>query len=246
MTTRQTPVKDAGAASPGIAVALVAVALMLLPGTGRAGDPKEVTVRGQVTEASGGGVAGHTVRLLKSRTITEFGSFDKETQVVEETRVTTDEHGFYEMTFRVDSQFRHYHLRFYDPDGFDGVKYRLPRDKNISRRARKGRPSHADIELELQQDWPHVEALIEQYGSASHAGRVLRSLGLPTRRESAGEGRELWVYEQAGVTYVLEGSKILETRLAENTGSTESAAEHESTETSIAVPSIEEEDLEDQ
>ena len=43
-------------------------------------------------------------------------------------------------------------------------------------------------------------------------GQVLRSLGLPSSRAPEGPGRELWTYEHAGVAYLVEGPKVIETR----------------------------------
>jgi len=40
----------------------------------------------------------------------------------------------------------------------------------------------------------------------------LRSLGLPSSRAPEGPGREVWTYEKAGVAYLVEGPKVIETR----------------------------------
>ncbi len=197
-----------------LCVAVVLAALLPCAGSGivQAGDNESVTVRGRVTDVSGAPVPGHTVRLLKSRTIMDLGTFKKRGQNVEELRDTSDAHGFFEFTFPFDKKFRYYYLRFYNPKDFDLIKYVLPEDKDISRRARKGRPVQADIILKLQPGWPAVESAIREYGAGSQPSQILRALGLPERRTPQGQGRELWEYDAAGVSYLLEDGMVLETR----------------------------------
>ncbi|MFQ5877183.1 MAG: carboxypeptidase-like regulatory domain-containing protein [Acidobacteriota bacterium] len=197
------------AALAAVAVALTSLLTLQHPAAGR---ERQVQVRGRLTDESGAPVPGQTVRLLKSRTIVDLKALEKRSQDVEQTRVTTDAHGFYEMSFTVDPRFRYYYLRFYDPKQFDAVKYRLPDDRDISRRARRGRPVHADAVFEFHPDWPEVKALIDRYGPATHVGQILRTLGLPTRRTPQASGRELWVYDPAGVSYLLEGMRVVQTR----------------------------------
>jgi hypothetical protein len=69
-----------------------------------------------------------------------------------------------------------------------------------------------DLVLDLQPGWPEVEALIREYGVGTQRGQILRSLGLPSRRLPQGPGRELWEYDDARVSYLIEGGKVLETR----------------------------------
>jgi len=173
---------------------------------------KEIEVRGRVTDATGATVPGHTVRLLKARTIVNLGTFKKRDQDVEELSSTTDAHGFFEFKFPLDKKFRYYYLRFYNPDDFDAVKSRLPADKDISSKARKGRPVQADLILEIQPGWPEVEALIREYGPGTQRAQILRALGLPSRRVPQSPGRELWEYDAAGIAYLIEGAKVIETR----------------------------------
>ncbi len=152
------------------------------------------------------------VRLLKSRTIVRLGGLRSLDQSVEEKRATTDPLGFFELECSADPEFPYYYLRFYDPKGFDSVKYRLPEDREITKRVRQGRPVEVSVPLKLQPDWPKVKALIDAYSPGSQMGQVLRSLGLPTSRAPEGPGRELWIYDRAGVAYLVEGPKVIETR----------------------------------
>lgn len=184
-----------------------------------AAEPAVVAVRGAVTDEAGRPVVGHVVRLLKSRSLVEIRGLRSREQHVEELRVATDEHGFFEFDLEPDGAFPYYFLRFYDPKTFDAVKYVLPDDQEISRKVKKGRAVQATVVLKFHPDWSKVEALVSEYGPGSHAGQVLRTLGLPTRREPQGPGRELWSFEKAGVAYLVEGSKVLEThRLAAPAG----------------------------
>jgi hypothetical protein len=196
-----------------VAVAAFSVGVLLLASTtalaARSG--KVVAVRGRVTDESGAAVPGHAVRLLKSRSVIQIGGLRARDQHVEELRAATDEHGFFEFDFAADSQFPYYYLRFYDPKNYDAVKYRLPEDRDISQRVRAGRPVQATAVLKFHPDWPRVKDLIDTHGAGSHCGQILRSLGLPSSRTPREPGRELWTFEKAGVSYLVEGSKVLET-----------------------------------
>ena len=200
---------------------------LALAGVAAAREDRSIEVRGTVSDAGGAPVPGHVVRLLKSRTILRLGSLERRDQNVEEVRATTDEHGLFEFTFPVDPQFTHYYLRFYDPKTFDAVKYLVPEDRDISRKVRGGRPVQATVALRFAPDWPRVQALIEQHGPASHCGQILRALGLPSRVAPEEGGRELWSFDRAGVAYLIEGSRVLETRRIEKRPEGAAAADPE-------------------
>jgi hypothetical protein len=171
-----------------------------------------VRVRGQVTDASGAPVPGHTVRLIKTRTVYKMKAPRSQAQMAEETRVRTDAEGAFEFQFPLDPAFHAYFVRFYDPALFDSVKYVVPKDAEISRLVEKGIAIEARTVLQMNPDWPQVRALVEEYGAASNRGQILRSLGLPKMKEPLEEGRELWVFDAAGISYVIEGDKVVETR----------------------------------
>jgi hypothetical protein len=202
-----------------VAITGLSVGLLLLASTielpARSG--AVVAARGRVTDESGSAVPGHAVRLLKSRSVIQIGGLKSRDQHVEELRATTDEHGFFEFDFPADSQFPYYYLRFYDPKNYDAVKYRLPEDQDISQRVRAGRPVQVMAVLKFHPDWPQVQALIDRLGAGSHCGQILRSLGLPSSRTPREAGRELWTFEKAGVSYLVEGSKVLETHKLDRT-----------------------------
>jgi hypothetical protein len=190
-----------------------AILLVILPMAGRAeSEDDRVAIRGRIVDETGEGVAGQAVRLLKSRTYLKLGGMRSLDQSAEDTRATTDALGFFEIESRQDPAFPYYYLRFYDPKTFDAVKYRLPDDREISKRVHSGRPVEISVSLKFQPDWSKVKALLDSYSPGSQVGQVLRSLGLPSSRAPEGPGRELWTYDKAGVVYVIEGSKVLETR----------------------------------
>jgi hypothetical protein len=198
-----------------LGAAILAIGVACLPTAGRAGSAHgtdAVVVHGSVSDDKGAPMSGHTVRLLKSRSILNLAGLTRSDQQVEEVRAATDEHGFFEIEFPADPQFRYYYLRFYDPHTFDAVKFALPADLEITRKVRARRPIQASVALKLNPDWPKVKALIDQYGAGSHCGQILRSLGLPSRRIAEGEGRELWEYDGVRTAYLVEGDKVLETR----------------------------------
>lgn len=185
----------------------------LLPAAALADENEgRVSIHGRVIDENGAGVAGQVVRLLKSRTYLKIGNLRSLDQSVEETRVTTDALGFFEIGARRDPAFPYTYLRFYDPKTFDAVQYRLPEDREISKRVRAGRSVQVSVPLQFQPDWPKVRTLLETYSPGSQVGQVLRSLGLPSSRAVEGPGRELWTYDKAGMAYVVEGPKVIETR----------------------------------
>ncbi len=197
--------------SPASALLLAAVLSLSLIAPTEAAEGA-ISIRGSITDETGAAVPGQAVRLLKSRSILKLSGLKTVDQNVEEVRAGTDPQGFFEFTVTPDPNFRYCYLRFYDPQNFDGVKYRLPDDREISRKVRQGRPVQEAVVLRRQSDWPKVKALIDEYGPASHCGQILRALGLPTRRTPQGAERELWEFDAAGVAYLVEGQKVLETR----------------------------------
>ncbi len=200
-----------------------AAALAGAPGA-RADEARAVTVRGSISDETGAPIPGNAVRLLKSRKILNLGGHKSSDQSIEEVRAATDEHGFFEFQVPVDADFPYYYLRFYDPQTFDAIKYRLPEDRDVSRQVRKGRTVQAAVILKTDERWPQVKALLDHVGPGSQVGQVLRSLGLPSSRAAQGDGRELWTYGTAGVAYLVAGAKVLETRTFAPSSAAASAA----------------------
>jgi len=192
--------------------AAAVLCILLLPAAAWAEEEGRVSIHGRVIDETGAGLAGQVVRLLKSRTYLKAGGLRSLDQSVEDVRTTTDALGFFEIASRRDPSFPYVYLWFYDPKTFDLVQYRLPEDREISKRVRSGRPVQVSVPLQFQPDWPKVKALLDTYSPGSQVGQVLRSLGLPSSRAPEGPGREVWTYEKAGVAYLVEGPKVIETR----------------------------------
>jgi hypothetical protein len=199
--------------SPRTAAGLALVALLAYAPVGRAASPDPaVVVKGTLTEASGAPAAFQTVRLLKTRKIRSVSDPRAREQEVEEARTRTDASGGFRFEIPADPSFPYWFVRFYDPKEFDTVKYQVPPDHDVSRAVHDGYGIEVTAVLQLHPDWPRVKALVDQYGPASHRGQILRSLGLPTRQEPQAEGRELWVFSGSGVSYLLEGDNVIETK----------------------------------
>jgi len=170
------------------------------------------TVKGMVSDAGGAAVPGHVVRLLKTRKLRALSAPRSSSQEVEEARTKTDAEGHFSIEFKVDNEFPFWYVRFYDPKEFDAVKYRVPQDVEISRGLAGSAAVEVGVVLQIQPDWPKVKALVDQYGPASRRGQIIRNLGLPSSQNPEGEDREIWVYDAAGVSYILQGDAVIETR----------------------------------
>lgn len=208
---------------PGIGIALLAALLAAAPGAGAASPDPAVVVKGSLTEANGTPAAFQTVRLIKTRKVRGVSDRKARAQEVEEARTRTDASGSFRFEIPADPQFPFWFVRFYDPNEFDTVKYLLPSDADVSRAVHDGYGIEVSAILKPHPEWPKVKALVDQYGPGSQRGQILRSLGLPTRQEPRDEGKELWVYSGAGVTYLLEGDKVLETHRKGSSGAEQPA-----------------------
>jgi len=196
-----------------VAAAALGVSLLVLGAPARAAEEGDrLAVRGRFIDETGAGVPGQVARVLKSRTYLKVGGLRSLDQSVEDGRATSDGLGFFEIETRRDTQFPYVYLRFFDPKTFDSVQYRMPEDREITKRVRSGRAVEVSVSLEHQADWPKVKRLLDTYPPGSQVGQVLRSLGLPSSTAPEGPARELWTYEKARVAYVIEGSKVIETR----------------------------------
>ena len=195
----------------GIGIALLAL-LAASSHAGAATPETAVVVKGSLTETNGTPAAFQTVRLIKTRKIRSVSDKKGRAQEVEEARTRTDAAGGFRFEIPADPSFPFWFVRFYDPNEFDTVKYQIPPDHDVSRAVHDGYGIEVSAILNFHQDWPKVKALVDEYGAASHRGQILRSLGLPSRREPRDEGKELWVYTATGVSYLLDGDTVLETR----------------------------------
>ena len=204
----------------GLAIAVVILsAATLLPSSASADwlKPTDIIVRGRVTNAQGEGVAGIPVRVLATRRVVRFLTVESRPAEKEVFVGTTDANGFYELTMEKLRDYDFYFLRFYDSAGFDGVRYAVPSDVEITSRISKRRPVVEDLLLADSPEWDAVERLVALYGEGSTRGRIVRDLGVPdrTERRSGEDGieRETWWFETAGVAYIIEDGRVLERKL---------------------------------
>jgi len=203
-----------------MAIAIVIMsAAALLPSSASAGwlKPTDIVVRGRVTNALGEGVAGIPVRVLATRRVVRFLTVESRPAEKEVIVGTTDDNGFYELTMEKLRDYDFYFLRFYDTAGFDGVRYAIPADVEITSSISKRRPVVEDLMLTDSPEWDAVERLVALYGEGSTRGRIVRDLGVPDRTERSGNDtgieRETWWFETAGVAYIIEDGRVLERKL---------------------------------
>ena len=212
--------------NPRFAVGLALAAMLASAPVGHAASPDPaVVVKGSLTEPNGTPAAFQTVRLIKTRKIRSVSDPKARAQEVEEARTRTDAAGGFRFEIPADPSFPFWFVRFFDPNEFDGVKYQIPPDHDVSRAVHDGYGIEVSGILKPHPDWPKVKALVDQYGAGSHRGQILRSLGLPTRQEPRDEGKELWVYAASGVSYLLDGDTVLETRRGGDTSGAAQPAE---------------------
>jgi hypothetical protein len=204
--------RTAGWAASGTAILL---ALSLWEGVPtKAADRPEVVIRGTVTDQAGKPLADYPVRLLKTKTILNLLHFSTDSQQQEQARTQTDGSGSFELRVVPDPKFDYFYLRFYDAKTFDPVRYSVPGDRDITRLVKTRGEVQVDQVIRDNPDWARVEAMLKDFGTDSNRGRILRSLGLPEKRETiAGSpGREDWWYYAKGICYQIQGDEVLKIR----------------------------------
>ena len=195
--------------------AVILCALGLLPGAAGAAVPgAEVVIRGTVRDQAGSPVADYPVRLIKTKTILNLLHFSTGSQQQEEARTLTDASGGFELKIVPDRKYDYFYLRFYDPKSFDPVRYSVPGDVDVTRRIKTEAAVVVDGVIRDHPDWPMVVGMIREFGGESNRGRILRSLGLPERRETlpGAMGRENWWYYAKGICYQLQSDAVLKVR----------------------------------
>ena len=184
-------------------------------------------VRGQVTDSLGAPVADHGVRLLATRRVAKFLTIESEPAEAELASTRTDANGFYEMRVPRDREYDFFFLRFSTPTDFDRVRFDRPADREITKRFTSRRPVIQDCVLPAAPGWDAVQRLLELYGADSPRGRLIRALGVPDRVEPMdGAGREAWQFAAAGVTYIVEGDRVVDRRALAEGGEVPAVARH--------------------
>ena len=131
-----------------------------------------------------------------------------------EIKASTDAEGRYRIEFVPAQAGNNFFLFFYDVSGFDGVRYKRPLATEITDLLKSGGSLVANQVLEASPTWSEVERQIAFYGTGSERGRILRTHGLPDKRErppDAGGDVELWWYYEAGVSFWFTGDTLTKT-----------------------------------
>ena len=198
---------------PGIAGAIVAF-MLAVPAAAAPEPAAEVVIRGRIVDAAGQPLADYPVRLIKTKTTLNLLHFSTGSQQAEVGRTTTDAEGKFELKAQPDPKFDYFYLRFYDPKTFDPVRYAVPADQNITKTFKSKPEVQADAVIRDHPDWTKVSAMVAEYGAGSNRGKILRSLGLPERRQTFpdAQGRENWWYYAKGLCYQLQGDQVLHKR----------------------------------
>lgn len=194
-------------------------ALILLLGAPRAAAQEgassaEIVIHGTLKDQSGAPMADYPVRLIKTKTTLSLLHFGTGSRQVEYGRGTTDGEGRYELRVSPDPKFDYFYLRFYDPKSFDPVRYSVPADVDITKTFKTRTEVTVDAVIQDHPDWAKVSDLLSQVGAESNRGKILRSLGLPERRQTFSDspGRENWWYYAKGICYQLQGDHVLNLR----------------------------------
>lgn len=201
-----------------VAVVGLLAALLAVPPGALAQDPQggfpEIAIRGTIRDQAGQPLDGYPVRLIKTKTTLKLLHFSTGNQQEEYGRTQTDSEGRFELRVPRDPKFDYFYLRFYDPKSFDPVRYSVPADVNITKSFKTHPEIGVDAVIHDHPDWARVQGLLSEFGPGSNRGRLLRSLGLPERRETFGDvpGKETWWYYAKGLCYQLQGDQVIKIR----------------------------------
>jgi len=182
-------------------------AFLLVSSDEKEGHP--VIITGMVKDEAGKPLPRMPVVLVLERV--RFKGRGIPPEVVEEKTIstTTDGDGFYRLAAIIEPKFNRILLRFYSEQGFDKVRYAIPKEMNITWRAKRRSELRLDKVIKENPLWEKVKVLIARYGYRSPKGRVLRTRGLPDKTEKGNRGKcELWWYYEEGVCYRFRGEKL--------------------------------------
>jgi len=179
-----------------------------------ASGPSLVVIHGTIRDQAGAPLADYPVRLIKTKTTLRLLHFSTGSRQEEYGRTQTDSQGQFELKIAPDPKFDYFYLRFYDPKTFDPVRYSVPADVNITKTFKTKPELEVDSVILDHPDWSKVEALLAEFGAQSNRGKILRSLGLPERRQTFSDvpGKESWWYYAKGLCYQLQGDQVLNIR----------------------------------
>jgi hypothetical protein len=174
----------------------------------------EIVIHGTIRNQAGEPMARYPVRLIKTKTTLNLLHFSTGSRQIDYGRTETDADGRYELKALPDPKFDYFYLRFYDPKTFDPVRYSVPADVDITKAFKTKPDLGVDAVIQDHPDWSKVESLLSEFGATSNRGKILRSLGLPERRQTFADspGKESWWYYAKGLCYQLQGDQVLNIR----------------------------------
>jgi hypothetical protein len=198
----------------GTLAAILAVAPLASAQDAASSDPGLVVIHGTIRDQAGAPMADYPIRLIKTKTTLRLLHFSTGSRQEECGRAQTDSQGRFEIKMAPDPQFDYFYLRFYDPKTFDPVRFSVPADVDITKSFKTKPELEVDSVILDHPDWTKVEALLSEFGAQSNRGKILRSLGLPERRQTFADApeRESWWYYAKGLCYQLQGDQVLKIR----------------------------------
>ncbi len=171
-------------------------------------------VTGQVTDQAGTPVANSPVLVVARNLELSVLRYEYEERGRIELKTFTNPEGRYRLEFVPARSGNNFYLFFFDASHFDGVKYKRPEPIEITDRLKQADPVVVNQVLQFTPAWPEVERQIAYFGAESARGKILRSHGLPDKREpspEAGGDAEIWWYYSEGVSFSFAGDALTRT-----------------------------------
>lgn len=169
-------------------------------------------VHGRIADEAGRPVADTPVTLMGRTLNLDAAQFAYREQKRRELVARTDRNGEYRFEFTPADLGNNFTLFFYGAEGFDGVRYRKTESIDLTEPLKVQRELRFDQVLPTHPDWPEAQRLLAEHGAESPKGQILRTHGLPEKRETftfEGEEGETWWYYRLGVSYRFVGPKLL-------------------------------------
>jgi hypothetical protein len=194
-------------------IAWAALLALVLAGCATINPEWPRAVSGRVTDEAGRPVPNNPVVVVARTATFDPMRFAYNTAGRQEARATTDADGRYRIDFAPANLGNNFFLFFYDRVGFDRVKYKRPLPQDITEMVERERAPMVNQVLEFTVTWPEVQRQIAFYGAETDRGRILRTHGLPEKREqpAGAPDQAVWWYSGDGVSYRFSGNTLTNT-----------------------------------
>lgn len=169
-------------------------------------------IHGRIVDEAGQPVANTPVTLVGRTLAADALTFSYREVQRRELVARTDARGEYRLEFTPADLGNNFHLFFHGAEGFDGVRYRKVEPIDVTEPLKAQRELRFDQVLGTHPGWPEVQRLVAEYGPDSPRGQVVRTHGLPEKREPftlEGQAGETWWYYRLGVSYRFIGARLL-------------------------------------